>query len=272
MTFRALAAAMLLIAVPGFPGGAHAEQRKVPTLDEILERLEGNLNHYDRSLPSLFCDEHVESRVEPGRRNEDTVTDSTFRLKRIVNADHTTTLVDSREIRKVDGKPATSQHMKGPSMLSGAFEGGLAVVSLDQRECMKYTLERSKDQRPGEPYVIRFATLRDPANPADCLLQEKSKGQVFIDPASMEITHLELTTPRHVIIPGTWYASSVIGKRELTVDYAPVVLDGETFWMPSRIASRDASGWTTWSFEASYRDYHRLEVKSRILPGPAVAR
>jgi len=46
MTFRALAAAMLLIAVPGFRGGVHAEQRKAPTLDEILERLE-DLNHYD---------------------------------------------------------------------------------------------------------------------------------------------------------------------------------------------------------------------------------
>ena len=55
------------------------------------------------------------------------------------------------------------------------------------------------------------------------------------------------------------------------VDYAPVVLDGDTFWMPLTIMSHADStseGFhaTTWTFEATYRNYHRLEVKSRILP------
>ena len=87
----------------------------------------------------------------------------------------------------------------------------------------------------------------------------------------MQIKRLELTTPHHVIIPGNSYARPVVGERVVTVDYAPVVLDGDTFWMPSKITSRDASkegfGVTVWTFEATYRNYHRLEVKSRILPG-----
>ena len=249
-----------------------AQQAKTPTADEILHRLEANLNHYDKSLPSLFCDEQVVSRVEPGASNRDTVTDSVFHLRRMANPDHTTALVESREIKRVNGKPASSQDMKGPSLLSGVFEGGLAVVSLNQRGCMRYELERIKAAHPTAPYVIRFSTRLNQQNIQDCLLQEKSKGRVFIDPATMEITHLELTTPRHVIIPGSAYARAVVGKRELTVDYAPVVLDGDTFWMPSTITSRSVSGSDTfhptlWSYRATYRNYHRLEVKWRIVPG-----
>jgi hypothetical protein len=50
------------------------------------------------------------------------------------------------------------------------------------------------------------------------------------------------------------------------------VLGGETFWMPSTIAVRNVSGAGTfhmmaWSYRAMYRNYHKLEVTARILPG-----
>jgi hypothetical protein len=269
MSFGRSFTVLSLVAFLGFSSALYAQ---MPTLDEILQRLESNLNHYDTGVPSLFCDEQVISRMEPGLPNRDTVTDSVFRLKRTENANHTTTLVESREIKTVNGKPATSQDMKGPSLLSGVFEGGLAVVSLNQRGCMKYTLQRINKKYPSEPYVIRFATALTPQNLADCVLQEKSSGRVFIDPASMEITHLELTTPHHVIIPGNSYVSPVIGKRVLTVDYVPAALGGDTFWMPSTITTRsvgdsDTFHPTLWSYEATYRNYHRMEVKWRIHTG-----
>jgi hypothetical protein len=271
MTSRKSSTVISLGAFFGFSSVLCAQRASVPTLEEILERLETNLNHYDTSIPSLFCDEHVISQVEPGLRNQDTITDSVFRLKRTPNPDHTTTLVESREIKNVNGKPPTSQDMDGPTLLSGAFEGGLAVVSLNQTVCMNYTLQRINRKRPTEPYIVRFATVLTSQNTAKCLLQENSKGRVFIDPASMQITHLELTTPHHVINSGNSYESPGVGKRELTVDYAPVVL-GETFWMPSTITMSITSGSGTfhsivWSFRATYRNYHKLEVKSHILSG-----
>jgi hypothetical protein len=273
MTSRTSSTAILLFAFLGFSSALCAQQAKMPALEEILQRLEANLNRYDTRVPSLFCDEHVISRVEPGQRNnKDTITDSVFRLKRTPNPDHTTTLVESRRIKSVDGKPATSQHMDGPTALSGVFEGGLAVVSLKQAACTNYTLQRINRKRPAEPYMVRFATVLTPQNSADCLLKENSKGRVFVDPVSMQITHLELTTPHHTIIPEDSYTSPVVGKRVITVDYAPVLLGGETFWMPSTITMHATSGSRTfhpmvWSFRAAYRNYHKLEVKSRILPG-----
>ena len=273
MISRAFSAAISLIALIGFSSALCAQQAKTPSLEEILQRLEANLNHYDVSVPALFCNEHVLSAVEHGSRTEDTtVTDSVFRLKRTPNPDHTTTLVESREIRTVNGKPPTSQNINGPTMLSGAFEGGLAVVSLKQAACTNYKLQRIHKKRPTEPYIVSFATVLMPRNIAGCLLKENSKGRAFIDPASMQITHLELTTPHHTITPGDRYRSPFVGERVITVDYAPVLLGGETFWMPSMIDLRVTSGSGTfhkivWSFHATYRDYHKLEVKSRVLPG-----
>lgn len=255
----------------GFSLGSWAQRAEQPTLNDILQRLKKNLTHYDKNVPSFFCDEHVVSQVESDRRDRDVVTDSTFRVKRVSHPDHTITFTESRDIKSINGQPPASQdqNINGPSLLQGAFEGGLAVVSADQASCMKYQLQPVNRKRPTEPYVIRFATAFSGLAPDSCLLQEKSKGRVLIDPQSMQITRLELNTPRHVIIPG--YAP-VIGKRVLTVDYAPIQLGGETIWMPSDITMSAISGSGTfheavWSFKASYRNYHKLEVTSRIHAG-----
>jgi hypothetical protein len=264
----------LLFASLGPSSALYAQREKTPTLEEILERLEVNLNHYDTRIPSFFSDEHVvSSQTTPGQRDQNTVTDSVFRLKRTPNRDHTTTLVESREIKTIDGQRATSQKIDGPTMLSGAFEGGLAIVSLNQTTCMGYDLQRINGNHP---YNIRFATVLTPHNTAGCLLQEKSNGHVLIDPASMQVMHLELTTPHHTIVPGNSYTSPIVGKRVITVDYAPIRLGGETFWMPSTITMLATSGSGTfheiaWSFRATYSNYHKLEVTSRILPAGATS-
>ena len=38
---------------------AGAVAQKVPTLGEILQRMQENLDRYDSSVPSFFCDERV---------------------------------------------------------------------------------------------------------------------------------------------------------------------------------------------------------------------
>ena len=128
-------------------------------------------------------------------------------------------------------------------------------------------LFRSNPKNPTTPYVIRFSTTQ---TTAACLLQEDSHGRVTIDPASMQIKRLELTTPDHTVVRGDAFTTSVTGKRVITVDYAPILLGGETFWMPATIALHTTTGGgfhrLVWSFRATYRNYHKMEVTSRILP------
>jgi hypothetical protein len=255
---------------------AFAQRTHPPTLDDILLGLENNLHHYDTSIPSFFCDEHVVSQMFPAPASQNTVTNSVFRLKRDVNPDNTTSLDESREIKTVNGRPPTSQDINGPSVLSGVFEGGLALVSLNQKACMHYTLERIRTNRGQSPYIIRFATVDAVQRTDSCLLQEQGKGRVIIDPASLQITRMELTVPHHTIdpgyrTPGGYRFPPTIGQWVLSVDYAPVQLSGQTFWMPATITSHTSTGTNTfkptfWSFVATYRKYHKLEVTSRIVP------
>jgi hypothetical protein len=63
---------------------ALAQMAATPTLDEILLRLEGNLNHYDEQVPNFFCDEHVVSLIY-GQKHRSTVTDSVFRVTRALS-------------------------------------------------------------------------------------------------------------------------------------------------------------------------------------------
>jgi hypothetical protein len=255
---------------------ASAQSAQPPTLDEILQRLEGNLQHYNATVPSFFCDEHVLSKVAPDAVDESKTTNSAFRLMRTLNPDKTVALTESREIKTVNDLPVSGAVLSGPAIVSGAFSGGLSVVSLGQKACMRYTLHRIDPSRPRDSYVVDFVSVFNRQHPPNCLLREDGKGRVFIDPATMEVTRVEVTAPHHTIIPGVMFRGlvlfpSVVGKWVFSVDYAPIALDGRTFWMPKAI---DSTAWSKsfvpsrmiWTFKAQYSNYHKLEVTSHIVP------
>ena len=243
---------------------ARGQQTPSPTLDEILLRLDSNLRRYDMQVPNFFCNEHVVSSLVYGKIHQNTVTDSIFRLKHTVNPGQAATLAESREVKAVNGSPVEGKQIGGPSILSGAFSGGLNTVSLSQKVCMSYTLQPIKPGHSGEPYIVRFATLPTSQHATGCVLKEDGAGRVFIDPATMQVIRMELTVPHHTILPAT------VGIWYISIDYAPVLLGKQTFWMPSAIKSRtspsDADDPAVWSFDARYTNYHKLEVTSRILP------
>ncbi|MEO6816947.1 MAG: hypothetical protein ABI177_09610 [Edaphobacter sp.] len=237
-----------------------AQPASPPTLDDVLQQLDANLHRYQAQVPDFFCSEHVVSSQTYNRKQQMTVNDSIFRLERVTHSGSAATFEESREAKAINGTSVEGKQIRGPTVLGGVFSGGLDVVSLSQESCMSYTLEPTK---PGEPYVIQFATLPGKLA-ANCLLAEESSGRVFIDPATMQVKRMELIDPHHTILPHT------VGVWRITIDYAPVLLDEHTFWMPSTIASTAISTFdgsdTVWAFDARYSNYHKLEVSSRILP------
>jgi len=124
--------------------------------------------------------------------------------------------------------------------------------------------------------VVEFSSLPASERPANCLLQENGSGRVFIDPGTMEIKRMELASPYHIVFAGGKTANGfnippVVGTWDLSVDYSPVLLGGQSFWLPATITSGTTSisgvpSRTVWSFLATYRNYHKLEVTSRVLP------
>jgi hypothetical protein len=238
---------------------ALAQQAPPPTLDEILLRLEGNLNHYDKEVPNFFCNEHVVSSLSYAKKLQSTVTDSVFRVVRTSSG----TLTESHEIKAVNGTPAKGEHVGGPTSLSGVFTGGLDAVSLRQRACMSYTLQPIDPGHPNEPYVIQFTTLPNTRRRSECVLKEEGTGRVFVDQATMQVMRMELWAPHHAINPG-------VGLWYISINYAPILLVGQTFWMPTALTSTatpsDAYTPTVYSFSPRYTDYHKLEVSSHIVP------
>ncbi len=265
LAFTALAAAFVLL-----PTGAYAQAYPI-TLDDLLLRLEENLKYYDNHLPAFFCDEHAISRMTPGPPNRNTITDSTFRLKRLPNGDNTESLFESRDIKTVDGKPAQGETLTGPALLTGAFSGGPAIISQRQSACMQFALRPIHLDQPRNPYIVEYATAPASQRPANCVLQEDGTGRGYIDSDTMQITRVEFTAPAHLIVPAGKDAKGrptpgLTGVWNVTIDYASVVLGGQTFQVPSTIVGVLTASRTTWTFEAHYSNFHKLEVTSRILP------
>ena len=242
------------------------------TLDDVVAKLQANLDDYDKSIPSFVADEHMESTMRQfamrgaSAPNYETIAESVFRLKRDIDSEnHTETLNESREIKIIDGKPANGREIDAPEMVSGAFSGGLAMVSTDEQPCMRYALEPVK---PRKPVVVRFVSAPADQRPEHCILTEDGSGRVLIDPVSTQILRMEVQIPHHVIkplLPDGTTGPTVVTRWRVEVDYKPVVLDGRTFWLPAKITSAMSNDQTSWSFVATYRNYHKLEVRSRVV-------
>jgi hypothetical protein len=258
-----------------------AQETKTLTLEGILQTLQDNLDAYHKNIPSFLCDEHAVSKMAPllttspyvGSRSQNTVTDSTFRVKRTTNADGKVTLIESREIKTVNGHDAQGEEIGGPAIFIGALSGGPVLVSLGQTACMRYTMQPIKPGDSRKPIVVEFASLPEKERPANCVLAEDGSGHASIDPTTMQVTHLEFKVPNHTIFAGGKNANGrdappTKGIWVASIEYAGVVLEGKTFWMPTSIDAKmtGGNGPTVWSFNAQYSNYHKLEVTSRILP------
>jgi hypothetical protein len=265
-----------------------AGQQAPPTLDAMLQGLESNLLHYHTAVPAFFCDERVVSErlaaafaAEPNSRMQRgqaqaptgdapqrTVTDSIFRLRREIDRNGKPVLTESREVRTIDGVPAKGGDIGGPDVVRGAFSGGIGLVSLSQKACMKYKLQPFK---PGKkaPYVIQFDSVPAQDRPAGCLLEEDGSGRVFIDRATMQTQRIELTVPHHPLGAAIVGQVRLLGVWNLAVDYAPVALGTQIVWMPTKVTSTTVSegpAGPRWSYTARYSNFHKLEVTTRMIP------
>ncbi len=110
-----------------------------PATEELLLRVWDNFTGYLSSLPNVFADEHVVSSVTTAKNGVhdsetdsdiESTLDSIFRLKRVSSDGKTADLVESREIKYVNGHAAAKdQSLTGPAILIGAFSRAPNVLS-----------------------------------------------------------------------------------------------------------------------------------------------
>jgi hypothetical protein len=236
-----------------------AQQPELLSVPETLARLQKNISTYLSSVPSFFCDERVDSNLyQPRDVKITTVTDSVFRIRR-TSEDKSTQLVESREIKAVNHKPAKGENITGPAVFRGAFTNGVLLVSPVFTPCFEF--QRGPEVRVGgvDAIVLDFKATAETLLDRSC--PKVGEGRVFIDPQSFHILRVEARVSDHEIMPG------VFGLWTWSINYAPVTLDGKTFWMPKTIESQaiPTDHHAAWSFVAKYSNYHKLEVNSRII-------
>jgi hypothetical protein len=236
-----------------------AQQPAQLPVSEILTRLQENVSAYLSSVPSFFTGEHVASNLnQPNEVKITTVTDSVFRIRR-TSEDNTTQLVESREIKSVNHKPAKGENITGPAVFRGAFTNGVLLVS--PVFAPRYEFQRGPEARVAGVDVIVLDYKATAETLLDRSCPKPREGRVFIDPHSFHLLRVEARVPDHEIMPG------VFSLWTWSIDYAPVTLDGRSFWMPKTIESQavPADHHAAWSFVAKYSNYHKLEVNSHII-------
>lgn len=252
-----------LLACMGSPTMTAQPASPQTDLQEILRHLQDNLWDFQATVPDFFADEHVVSVMQQeGTRDVKTTTDSVFRLVRSQVAGEATTFDESHEVRLINKKPAQGNEVKGPAVLSGVFSSALSVVSLQMSSCFDYTLGPEDLLKKQRTLTVDFSINPGVLNDSSCPGPEKQLGRAWIDPSTFRLLRIEMTIPDHIDNNGAHV------RWSWAVDFAPVTFDAKTFWLPKTIASRakahDAS--IDWSFVATYANYHKLHVTSRILP------
>jgi len=247
---------LLIVSFIALSSLSPAQQPSNPSLDDILLHLRDDFVQYHATIPSFFCDEHVVSAVhQRGTSIPPTIADSTFRLRR--NTDNgNTALYESRDIKTINNQPASpGSIITGAAIFTGGFSDALALVNSGSKACFNYRLSHH-----GHNLVIEYSPKQAPEHPETCL-SESNSGRAFIDPETLHIVRIEDKTLDHPMPGGG-------GLWTWTIDFHPVDLSGQTFWLPGAITSKAASNNLpiAWTFTAHYSNCHKLTVTSHIVP------
>ncbi len=199
------------------------------TVAELLPKLVENGRRYQEALPSLSCEESIVSQeVKHGKVKKEVHVEATLRVKRTGRT--RPAFEDTHDFKTHDGiSYLVDPHVHYPYFATGVFSNALGFSSLAELACFDIALD---DAGPEKPLRLDLKT-KDHAgdSPAcDWALPGLAKT-ILIDRASGHITHLDRTVPRKL-------AEKLHEVEFGSVDYAPVELGGETFWLPSRVETR----------------------------------
>ncbi|WP_158942007.1 hypothetical protein [Granulicella sp. S190] len=238
-------------------------QHPDPALEQILTRVEANTDRYKASVPSFFCDEHIVSQeLHDGSVKHETTIEALFRVTR--SSSPLQTLEESREVSTINGRPSGGKKLDMPISFSGGFSRALTkFLSAEHRQCFNYDPDPSS-LPPGTEAFTFTANEGASGQPGCSSIQAGTTGKFVIDSSTWQVTHIERTVPHPI-----GKDSAVRGTA--SVDFAPVTLNGKTFWLPLTVTAftTETSRTNAFRFTATYANYHRFAATSSIVPNAA---
>jgi hypothetical protein len=243
--------------------------RDTASIDQILQRVQANVNDFEHSLPDFICEEQITSReLMAGAVQNESVIRSSFRGIQHKD-DRDKPFTEVREIVTVNGRQAPpGQPLVGPFLFGGGFSSILdETFARRNAPYFKYKLIGSEKVGDRSALVITFETRAD----QKALLHREAlggltilqgKGKAWIDPESMNIIRLELQHLNHL------NPEFKEGLLAVSVDYAEVVINGRKFWMPKMVKAEQTvpnpKVPVTGQYIAEYSNYHQFNVSVKI--------
>jgi len=238
-----------------------------PKLEQMLPQIQQHVKDFELLLPDFICDETIISReLDGGIIHHETVIESTFRGIQHRDEEKDRPFTESREIKSVDGHPPIQgQPLKGPFFFGGGFSSVLdEVFSQKNQPYFNYRVAGLEKIEGKVVFVINFETKE---GQREILYRDISgiraavqgKGKAWIDPRSMNVVRVEF----HYLNPPVNE-----GVLEVSIDYAPVVINGREFWMPKTVTAEQTvpnpkhplGG----QYIASYSNYHQFNVSVKF--------
>jgi hypothetical protein len=244
--------------------------QSLPKLEQVLPRIQEHVKEFEHSLPDFICDEKITSKeLMGGTTIHETDIDSTFRGTQ--NRDKNPggkyePFTEWRDIQTIDGRPAPKgQQLTGPFLFGGGFSSILVeVFSPENFRYFNYKVIGTDKVDDKPALVLKFETRKG----QEALLHRelfgtqyvmKGSGKAWIDPASMSVLRLEIQ-----------YLDPPMpeGVLSLAVDYAPVMIQKKTFWMPRTVTAEQTvpnpkvpvGG----QYVAEYSNYQEFKVSVRM--------
>jgi hypothetical protein len=236
----------------------------VPRAGQVLASVQENVKQFAASLPNFVCDETIVSReLAAGRVRHETVIESVF-IGTQKNDAKGRPFTESREIKTIDGHDAArGQQPRGSFFVGGGFSS-ILVALFAQNNIEHYKVIGAEKLEGRDTLVIKFTTRTDQVVLLDqdifgTNFMSKGTGKAWIDRESMHVVRLELQFLNPPVFDSTLSES---------IDYAPVVINGKTFWMPKRLSAeltqKSAKAPLVGQYIAEYSNYHKFEVSVRM--------
>ena len=237
-------------------------------LRTILMTLSRNLVTFERSLPDLVCQEELDQEITSaaGKIEEKRVIKSTLtgrQHKQQTNSGSVYEFEERREIESINGKKASAATALPPPHMSGAFSSILlSHFSVSSLADFEWKLETSTAKVGArECFVLKFSPNENRHKQqyqyGSTTYESRRTGSAFVDKQAMQVVRIEFSEGGLPDDLADWRS---------TVEYGPVVLDKETFWLPGEATTRlkEKQGGRTLIATHHYTNYRRYTGSIKV--------
>ncbi len=238
---------------------------KPPSLDQVLLGVQERVKEFEFSLPDFMCRERITVReMARGKLVDQRISVSIFTGTQ--NTDEKgRPFTESRQLETENGfRIIKGQQLRLPFFFGGGFSSILEATFGEKNiQYHQYKLTGTEQVDGKQALVIQFATKPGQTGLSfeflGMELASRDTGKAWIDPASMHVVRLER---RYLNLPQPYSALNV------WVSYAPVLLNGKTFWMPKTVRVQEVFARSkkpiTAEYVAEYSDYQKFDVSVKI--------